>query len=478
MAADRTASTGGGGVPEPPGTAAAAVRYAVAEAHRREWAYVLAATVRVAGDFDLAEECVQDAYLAALDAWTKQGVPNSPGAWLTTTARRRALDICRRQRTLRDKLPLLIDPEPAVEDIDSALTPADPFSALDTHQVPSLQPSPSPVNAPDDRLRLIFTCCHPALAAEAQIALTLRLVCGLTTPQIAQAFLVSEATMAARVTRAKKKIAAAHIPYRVPDETELPDRLRAVLSVIHLVYTTGHTDPTGTDLMQRDLAVCAIDLARMLRVLMPDEREVRGLLALLLLTDARAQARTDAQGRLVLLENQDRRLWNQDQIREGMSLVPEALRGGHPGRYGLQAAIAALHAEAKTYQDTDWPQIVDLYDVLMRVWPSPVVALNRAAARSMVYGAQAALAEIAELEQHSAADGASRTDRPFAGYRYLPATKADLLRRLGRNDEAISEYRAALALTEGAAEREFLLRRLRELGAEDCVPPSAGGHEQ
>ena len=272
--------------------------------------------------------------------------------------------------------------------------------------------------------------------------------------------------MAARVTRAKKKIAAARIPYRVPEASELPDRLRAVLAVIHLVYTTGHTDPTGADLMQRDLTACAIDLARMLRALMPDEREVRGLLALLLLTDARAQARTDAQGRLVLLEEQDRRVWNQEQIKEGMSLIPQALRGGQPGRYGLQAAIAALHAEAKTYQDTDWPQIVDLYEVLMRVWPSPVVALNRAAARSMVYGAQAALAEIAELEQHGAAGGAGRADRPFAGYRYLPAAKADLLRRLGRNDEAIREYRAALALTEGVAEREFLLRRLRELGAD------------
>ncbi|HXR72283.1 RNA polymerase sigma factor [Actinocrinis sp.] len=463
MAADRAAPTGDGGVPEPTAAATAAVQSAVADAHRREWAYVLAATARVAGDLDLAEECVQDAYLAALDAWTKQGVPNSPGAWLTTTARRRALDLCRRQRTLRDKLPLLIDPEPVVEDIESSLTAPDPFTALNTHASP---PSPPPANAPDDRLRLIFTCCHPALAAEAQIALTLRLVCGLTTHQIAHAFLVSEATMAARVTRAKKKIAAARIPYRVPEASELPDRLRAVLAVIHLVYTTGHTDPTGADLMQRDLAACAIDLARMLRALMPDEREVRGLLALLLLTDARAQARTDAQGRLVLLEEQDRRVWNQDQIKEGMSLIPQALRGGQPGRYGLQAAIAALHAEARTYQDTDWPQIVDLYDVLMRVWPSPVVALNRAAARSMVYGAQAALAEIAELEQHGAASGAGRADRPFAGYRYLPAAKADLLRRLGRNDEAIREYRAALALTEGVAEREFLLRRLRELGAD------------
>jgi RNA polymerase sigma-70 factor (ECF subfamily) len=454
MAADQAASTGDGSVTDPPETAAAAAaRSAIVEAHRREWAYVLAATARVAGDLDLAEECVQDAYLAALDAWTKQGVPNSPGAWLTTTARRRALDVSRRQRTLRDKLPLLIDPEPAADDFESQLASPDPFTAI------GAESARAACDAPDDRLRLIFTCCHPALAPEAQIALTLRLVCGLTTQQIAHAFLVSEATMAARVTRAKKKIAAARIPYRVPDANELPDRLRAVLAVIHLVYTTGHTDPTGADLMQRDLATRAIDLARMLLALMPDEREVRGLLALLLLTDARAQARTDAQGRLVLLEDQDRGRWNRAQIEEGMALIPQALRGGKPGRYALQAAIAALHAEAKTYQETDWSQIVDLYDVLMRVWPSPVVALNRAAARSMVYGAQAALAEIAELEQH----GLAGAGRPLAGYRYLPAAKADLLRRLGRVDEAAVEYRAALALTEGGPEREFLLRRLTEV---------------
>ncbi|WP_369015818.1 RNA polymerase sigma factor [Actinocrinis puniceicyclus] len=403
---------------------------------------MLAATARVAGDLDLAEECVQDAYLAALDAWTRQGVPSSPGAWLTTTARRRALDVCRRRRTLRDKLPLLVEPEPALEGVDAG-------------------DGPDCAAVPDDRLRLIFTCCHPALAGEAQIALTLRLVCGLTTRQIAHAFLVSEATMAARVTRAKKKIAAARIPYRAPDADELPDRLGRVLSVIHLAYTTAHTDPTGAELMHRDLAARAIDLARMLLALMPDEREVRGLLALLLLTDARAAARIDAQGRLVLLEDQDRDRWNRGFIEEGTGLVARALRGGRPGRYALQAAIAALHDEAVSYQDTDWPQIVELYDVLMRVWPSPVVALNRAAARSMVYGPQAALAEIAELEQHAARAKADS----LAGYRYLAAAKADLLRRLGRTEEAVLTYRQALELTEGTAEREFLLRRLRELGA-------------
>lgn len=432
---------------EPQG-AADEVRSAVADAHRREWAFVLAATVRVAGDLDLAEECVQDAYLAALDAWTRQGVPNSPGAWLTTTARRRALDLYRRQQALRNKLPLLVEPEPSHGALDAELDSEFGGRFGDGGAIP------------DDRLRLVFTCCHPALGVEAQIALTLRLVCGLTTRQIADAFLVSEATMAARVTRAKKKIAAARIPYRVPETNELPDRLRAVLSVVHLVYTTGHTDPTGAELMQRELAQRAIDLARMLLKLMPDEREVRGLLALLLLTDAREKARTDAAGRLVLLEDQDRTLWNQEQIKEGSFLVTEALRGGQPGRYALQAAIAALHSEAPTYSGTDWPQIVRLYDVLMCVWPSSVVALNRAAACAMADGPEAGLAEIAELERHLD----DKRDTSLAGYRYLPAAKADLLRRLGRRDEAAQAYQEALALTEGAVEREFILRRLAGLG--------------
>jgi RNA polymerase sigma-70 factor (ECF subfamily) len=423
------------------------VRSAVADAHRREWAFVLAATARVAGDLDLAEECVQDAYLAALDAWTRQGVPNSPGAWLTTTARRRALDAYRRRQALREKLPLLVEPEPSHgtldDELDSEFGGDFGGGAI-----------------PDDRLRLVFTCCHPALGVEAQIALTLRLVCGLTTRQIADAFLVSEATMAARVTRAKKKIAAARIPYRVPEANELPDRLRAVLAVVHLVYTTGHTDPVGAELTQRELAQRAIDLARMLLKLMPDEREVRGLLALLLLTDAREKARVDAAGRLVLLEDQDRSLWDQDQIKEGSLLVTESLRGGHPGRYALQAAIAALHSEARTYSSTDWPQIVRLYDVLLRVWPSPVVALNRAVARAMAEGPEAGLVEIAELERHLDREG----DTSLAGYRYLHAAKADLLRRLGRRDEAAQAYREALALTEGAVERDFIARRLAELG--------------
>ncbi|HEY6278817.1 MAG TPA: sigma-70 family RNA polymerase sigma factor [Streptosporangiaceae bacterium] len=409
---------------------------AIADAHRREWAFVLAATARVAGDIDLAEECVQDAYVAALDAWSRQGVPDNPGAWLTTTARRRAIDVLRRSATLRGKLPLLIEPEPPV-----------PGSA---------PPGPAPAEGddviPDDRLRLVFTCCHPALAREAQVALTLRLVCGLTTTEIAQAFLVPEATMAARVTRAKKKISAARIAYRVPGPAELPDRLDAVLTVVHLLYTTGHTAPGGENVVRDDLVERAMDLARMLHSLMPDEREVRGLLALLLLTDARRGTRADPGGRLLLLADQDRSRWDRAMIAEGVALVPGAIRGGPPGRFAVQAAIAALHAEAPSYGQTDWRQIVQLYGVLLSVWNSPVVALNRAVAVAMADGPEAGLAEIEELEQ----------DGRLADYRYLPAAKADLLRRLGRQAEAVRAYRSALDLTMNAAERDFLAGRIAE----------------
>jgi len=460
-----------------------AVGAAVADAHRREWAFVLAATARVARDIDLAEECVQDAYVAALDAWSRRGIPRNPGAWLTTTARRRALDALRRDRTLRSKLPLLIEPHspPAVTE------PAGPGSGTGrgggtqpagwtgpggaTGSGGGTQPAgrTGPGGAtgrggesaagaeddviPDDRLRLVFTCCHPALAREAQVALTLRLVCGLTTAEIAQAFLVPEPTMAARVTRAKKKISAARIAYRVPGAAELPDRLDAVLTVVHLLYTTGHTAPAGADLVRADLVDRAIGLARMIQALMPDEREVRGLLALLLLTDARRDTRADADGRLLLLEDQDRSRWDRAAIDEGTALVAGALRGGSPGRFALQAAIAALHAEAPSYRQTDWPQLLQLYRELLRAWPSPVVALNRAVVRAMVDGPQSALDEIAELE----------LDGRLAGYRYLPAAKADLLRRLSRRTEAAQAYRAALELTDNAAERDFLTRRIAEV---------------
>ncbi len=332
----------------------------MADAHRREWAFVLAATARVAGDLDLAEECVQDAYVSALEAWSQQGVPRNPGAWLTTAARRRAIDLLRRDTTLRRKLPLLVEPDEPAEQEGSGVIP-------------------------DDRLRLVFTCCHPALAREAQVALTLRLVCGLSTAEIAQAFLVPEPTMAARVTRAKKKISAARIAYRVPEPAELPDRLDAVLTVVHLLYTTGHTAPDGDGLVRPDLVDRAVSLARMLGALMPDEPEVRGLLALILLTDARRMTRCAPDGRLLLLDEQDRSQWDRPTIDEGIRLVRGALRGC-PGRFALQAAIAALHAQAPSYQATDWPKIVRLYDLLGRAWPSPVVALNRAVAVAMADG--------------------------------------------------------------------------------------------
>ena len=406
------------------------VERAVADAHRREWAFVLAATARVARDLDLAEECVQDAYAEALCAWARDGVPRKPAAWLTTVAKRKALDALRRGRTLRSKLSLLVQPDEAEMN------------------------DPTDVMVPDDRLRLIFTCCHPALSREAQVALTLRLICGVSTADIARAFLVSEPTMAARLTRAKKKISAARIPYRVPEVHELPDRLDAVLTVIHLLYTTGHTAPSGEQLVRGPLVERALDLARMLRRLMPDEREVRGLLALLLVTDARRPTRTDANGRLLLLEDQDRSAWDRAEIEEGHRLVVGALSGGNPGRFGLQAAIAALHAAAPSYDETDWPQVLTLYDELYRVWPSPVVALNRAVAVAMVQGPEAALDEVELLEREGR----------LSGYRYLPATKADLLRRLGRHPEAVIAYRAALDLTENEAEREFLADRLAESG--------------
>jgi RNA polymerase sigma-70 factor, ECF subfamily len=417
---------------------ASLVERAVAEAHRREWAFVLAATVRVARDLDLAEECVQEAYAVALISWQRDGVPEKPAAWLTTTAKRKALDALRRGQTLRSKLPLLVEPEETQMD---ELTPG------------AGPDGPTGGAVPDDRLRLIFTCCHPALSREAQVALTLRLICGLDTGDIARAFLVSKTTLAARLTRAKKKISAARIPYRVPQARDLPERLDAVLAVIHLLYTTGHTAPSGEELVRADLVGRSLDLARMLRELLPDEREVRGLLALLLVTDARRSTRTDDDGRLLLLEEQDRSSWDRDAIEEGHQLVVGALVGGNPGRYALQAAIAALHAQAPSHVETDWPQILVLYDELLKVWPSPVVALNRAVAVAMVRGPEAALSEIEALER----------DGRLSDYRYLPSTKADLLRRLGRYREAASAYRAALDLTDNEAERRFLSARLAGL---------------
>jgi RNA polymerase sigma-70 factor (ECF subfamily) len=412
------------------------VAVAVADAHRREWAFVLAATVRATRDIDLAEECVQDAYARALEAWASDGIPERPGAWLTTVARRRATDLIRREVRFRDRMPLLVSEETAPDPADEA-----DEAAWDE------------TTFPDDRLRLICTCCHPALTQETQIALTLRLVCGLTTAEVARAFLVGEPTMAARITRAKKKISAARIPYRVPPPDELPERLSAVLAVVHLLFTTGHTAPVGADLVRTDLVSRATDLARMLRTLLPRDPGVAGLLALILLTDARRAARTDRTGRLLLLEEQDRSQWNAAAIREGLALVGQSINTGGPDRYALQAAIAAVHARATTWQDTDWDEVVSLYNVLCDVWPSPVVALNRAVAVSLARGPQAGLDALDEI----AADPALR------GYAYLPASQADMLARLGRDAEAAAAYESAIALTDNDVERDFLRGRLAQL---------------
>ena len=411
-----------------------AVAAALAQAHRSEWAFVLSATVRVAGDLDVAEECAQEAYVGALQAWTRDGVPERPGAWLTTAARNQALNRLRREVTLRRKLPLLVEP--------ATVEPHDPADQ-----------DWSDAAVPDDRLRLVFTCCHPTLAPEARVALTLRLVCGVPTPDVARAFLVSEPTMAARITRAKKKISEARIPYRVPGRAELPERLDSVLTAVHLLFSTGHTAGEGDALVREELCDRALHLARTLAALLPEQAETRGLLGLLLLTDARRAARTAEQGRLLPLADQDRTRWDQRAILEGLTVTAGALASGPPGRFTLQAAIAGVHAMAPSLEQTDWPRVVHLYDRLLAVWNTPVVALNRAAAVAFAHGPAAALPLLDELA----------TDPRLADYGYLPASRADLLRRLGDAAGAAQSYRRAMELTANAAERAFLEQRLAEV---------------
>jgi len=396
--------------------------------YREESRRVLATLIRLLGDFDLAEEALHEAFRSAVEQWPREGVPDNPRAWLVSAGRFRAIDSLRRQRRLQP--------------LDELAEWPDECSVEDGELLE------------DDRLRLIFTCCHPALASDAQVALTLREVCDLTTEEIARAFLSSPSTLAQRIVRAKAKIRDARIPYEVPGRSELPERLEAVLRVVYLVFNEGYFASSGDSLTRSQLSDEAIRLGRLLLELLP-EPEVQGLLALMLLHESRRAARSAADGEVILLEAQDRRLWSRELIAEGEALVLQALHSRRFGPYSLQAAIAAVHAEAASLEQTDWAQIVGLYDELLRLNPSPVIELNRAVALAMHEGEEVGLREIERLLASGELDA----------YHLLHAARADLLRRLGRNDQAIAAYRQALALAQQGADRQFLQRRLEELGS-------------
>ena len=405
---------------------------AIADVFREEWGRVVATVIRRTGEWDLAEEAVQDAFALALERWRRDGIPDRPGAWLTTTATNRVIDSLRRADRGTEKL----------REVASMTH----FEGADRFDESGIV---------DDRLRLIFTCCHPALSLDARVALTLRTLVGLSTVEIARAFLVPEQTMAKRLVRAKQKIAHAAIPYRVPAAHLLPERLVAVLGVIYLLFNEGYSASGGADLVRRGLCDEAIRLGRTLAQLMPDEPEALGLLALMLLQDSRRDARTDRDGDLVTLEEQDRALWDGEEIAGALDLVDRALRRGRPGQYQVQAAIAACHASASDARSTDWVEIAALYSRLAHMAPSPVVDLNRAVAVAMADGAEAGLALVDELSSSG----------ELNGYHLLPATRADLLRRLDRHLEAAAAYREALALASNDAERRYLARRLEEVVA-------------
>jgi RNA polymerase sigma-70 factor, ECF subfamily len=404
---------------------------AIEEVYRSDWGRIVATLIRLVGDFDLAEEVAQEAFTIAVDQWRESGVPDLPRAWIIKTAHHKAIDRIRRKQNLEQKLEAF-------------------FSVSE----PSVEPDYDSTEIPDDLLRLIFTCCHPALAPDSQVALTLHTLCGLETDEIARAFLITNTTMAQRLVRAKRKIRDAKIPYVVPSVAEMPERLEAVLTVIYLVFNEGYASTKGS-LVRVDLSQEAIRLARLLRTLIvPTPSELTGLLALMLLHDSRRAARTDSEGDIVTLEEQDRSLWNQAQIEEAIPLVEEAFRNG-VGPYAIQAGIAATHCQAARPEETDWRQIVFLYDQLQRIQPSPVVALNRAVALAMLEGPQAGLGIIEEL---AASDD-------LESYHLLHAARADLLRRMRSPEEAAKSYQRALSLVTNDSERRYLERRLQEVSS-------------